>query len=520
MPKIIAFGGLDDEQATGPILNNGLMHIYFARQDDPTSLYYLGGHRFDDAPTYTNSDAKIVPRYRQSKGRNIVEEETLTYGYVKSIQFTLALPNRLISVADKIYQLQQQCKFDMLIYPDDCNSGCDEFFWVFKDAQLGAKNITATPVGYDENEGHITTTRTVASTGQMVEYHGLQETVMYDDDTYDFYGVTVVEETCVGCGCPNKEVHAVGRVAGTDLPIHVFTTDGGANWTVQDGGVGNPLAAIQTVLTTGSLTDIKFYNGRLFITFATAYQTTGATAGGIAYSVDNGLTWTIATDDVGDALNTVGFNQIVSAFGKIWAFGSDGYAYRSCDDGATFEQYSVASDLPADTEWFAADVDSRNNLIFLGGDDGTAYTFDGSTWTNITTEVGADAAADFHEVRVSSPGHILYGTSDGELIETFKYVQGATNAWVHTNLGNDVDAIGPDSLSYRVVVAHATNVALRDAYNDQNMESAYSTSDGNITDFYVPEALLDEGENAFFFVNDDGQVGRYAQCFECLEGGC
>ena len=140
MPVTYFKGGKNDEQSVGPQLDSGKMTMYAVRRDAPLNLIYLGGHRLDEAPTYNTTERKIAPEYRRENGRNVLVERTLTGDKVKSLSFNMQLPNKLLSVSDRLYQQQEKYTFDFLLTPESCEDECDTFFYVGEEMILGARS--------------------------------------------------------------------------------------------------------------------------------------------------------------------------------------------------------------------------------------------------------------------------------------------------------------------------------------------------------------------------------------------
>lgn len=523
MPVTITIGSEREEQAWGDDTNSGRMNIYAVQRGQPLNLIFLGGHRIDDAFTYTTNERVVSPQYIIENGRHIVRNKTLEEQYTTSIEFNLNLPNKFMSVVDRLAQQQNSCTFDLLFFPDSCSDGCDEVFFVGRDAKFGTKQFNSAFVGYGENEGPITSFRQVSITGDLLQYNGMEVLEIFENAIYDWNGIEVVEDQCLDCECPYQRLVVVGSDtdAAPNVPVVALTTDGGANWSVQSTGAGEAFAGLSTAIgdTLFVGTDAKFYNGRLFVTAATAYQA-ASTTGGIVYSLDFGNNWSEALNANTGAVLNVPFHQIIRAFGALYAAGDDGWLWRSCDNGVQWSQFARPAPT-GDFIWYAMDYDTENNILWLGGNNGTdpiVYYFDGSNFVNVTSDINMTATFDVHDIRVAAPGHVIVTLSDGSVYESYNYRIGKTNTWSIFNLGVDVDAAVFDGLSYRSIFAYGTDLAIRDVYGEQNINTEFFKSfDGNVRDMVSTVPLLGEGENAFFGVTDAGEVFRVAQCYLCLE---
>lgn len=504
MPVIYFIGDRTSEQAIGPKTHNGIMQAYAIRRDDPLNMIYLGGHRIEDAPSYNITEGVIVPEYRFLSGRNVVVETQITEDRVKGVSFNLMLPNRVLSVTDRIYQLQSKCDFDLALVPFECGSGCDEYFYVAEAARFGAKQITNAVIGYDDQEAPITTMRTVKTQGQLLSYYGLEVRALTAAPG-PLYAVAVVDEEiqpCQGCDCPYQIMARAGG-DGVAAPFFQSSLDGGNNWIDLD----------TTALPVGSIiTTIAGIGGRGIFGYSDVVDGTG-TLGGVGYVNELGvLVVSPIVDQAGAPYASLGIQSVIEAGGRLYAFGTNGEVLFSCDEGLNWTQLNN----PMTQTVIAADYDKNTGVIYLGGTNGAVWAWDFNAWVDLTPIVNL-GAVDVTDVDVTGNDQLLLGTSTGIVVENFSVRGGG--AWTQTAaFANAVQASAGDRFNYRSIVASGNQIVKRDLNSFQRFE-ALTTLTGNVTAMVAGFPLLDEGENAFWAVTDDGEMVRLSACGLCIESG-
>lgn len=503
MPVVYFKGGVNDEQAKGAKLDNGVMQFYAIRRDDPTKLIFLGGHRVDDAPTYNTSDAKIAPEYVRRNGRNVVVERQLSSDYVKSMEWNMMLPDRLVSVTDFIYQNQNKCKYDLAIIPLSCDDACDKFFWLGDDLRFGSKQMQNTPVGYDDNEAPINMQRVARTAGQLMTYKGLQLS-QFADATQAMYAIKIIEDEngCDGCGCPYQVIVRGGAAPALGYPVLEYTDDGGLTW--------------NTITTTGLdadsiITDIEYINGYLVVSYSDVANATG-TDGGVAYSLGVGPAMTASTMDVASA----GIQGLIIVKGRLYAFGTDGELYESCDNGINFVQMTVPATFTETV--IEAAYDTEQDFLFFACDNASAWMFDGNAFTDLSAEIAPTAATALNAVYVWRSKGVAFGGADGMIYENWSFEGTGTGNWVVGDFGSSVGALVGDGLGYRSLAGVTTSLYIRDLNTLQQWETLI-TQTGNITALDFGNAMVEEGVNFFVGVTDTGETFQVAKCELCL-GDC
>lgn len=493
MPKIFFNGDESDEQSVGPTLNSGVMQLFAMRRTSPLNMISLGGHRIDDAPEYNNTEAIMNMSYRHLNGLNVVEETQLNPEVVKSLNLPLALPNRLVSVTDRIYQEERRSRlFDYVLVPDTCDDNCDEFFWFGNDGRLGIKTITSSILGYDENATPINTTRSLRVTGNLREYHGMVPKTLLDHDGA-LYAVAINEDRCAESACPYQEL----AVGGADTDI-LYTTDGGTNWSTVD------TTAISTDVVSAIITDLAYFNGLLVIAYSDVADGTG-TDGGLAYSAS------YAAAVLGQAAD--GIQKLVNAGNRLYAFGTAGEAFYT-ENGIDWTDVSLTG---VTEDVLDADYDKASNTIFLAVSNGEVYAFDPvlNAATDITSDVGVTVATDVTSVTVEGPRQVAFGGADGNVYENFAYGDGGS--WSTTaNLGGSIAALASAGNAYRVIAGVADDIQRRDLFTRQAWQ-VETTVAGNITAIVRGLPLPNEGVNYFVAVDAGNRVTAFTACDLCIE---
>ncbi|MFC2137424.1 YCF48-related protein, partial [Bacteroidota bacterium] len=178
------------------------------------------------------------------------------------------------------------------------------------------------------------------------------------------------------------------------------TTDGGINWSVQNG---------ETYLFSNTLNDVEFYNDQIGWAVGSS--------GNIMNTTDGGTTWTKQTTD-----HFYNCDQTYSSYflnaDTGWVVGEDGYTFRTLDGGYIWDE-SIAPNsygydlydvffIDADTGWVVG-----NHFNICKTEDG------GVSWTQKYKDLGAGYYYSVHFVDkdtgwVVGTGGLKYTTDGGE----------------------------------------------------------------------------------------------------------
>lgn len=502
MPIVYFVGGEQDEQATGALLDSGTMKMYAARRDNPVDLIFLGGHRVDEAFSYNLTERKILPEYRHLNGRNVLVERTLTGDKVKSLSVNMMLPNKMVSVTDRIYQAQYAgARYDIVFVPSSCDDGCDSYFWLGEDFNMGVRQYNSAIVGYDDNENPITSMRTLAIVGNLKHYYGLENKLLFDHDAA-LNTVVLAGERCESTDCAYQTIF----IAGADADA-LLSTNGGASFSTVT------TTAITTDTPTADISSAVYVNGNYIVGYTDVVGGTG-TDGGVAYSV-GGAAFALSTMSAA----STGVNKVIEAFGKVYAFGTAGEAYYSCDNGVSF---TALTDIDTEDILDAA-YDSRTGLMYLALSSATAFAYDGVTFTDISTQVGGTAATDLTSVTILGEGHVVFGGADGHIYENYT-ADNLSSSYTKIAIAASnvvIGALAGDQYGYRVLAGAGAALRKREALTNQNWQTVSPfAGTGVINQIIAGSPLLDEGVNYFLAVTADGNLVQIATCNLCIGGGC
>ena len=164
--------------------------------------------------------------------------------------------------------------------------------------------------------------------------------------------------------------------------------------------------------------------------FLAAQTATGGAQGKVAYSDDNGATWT--TVNIGGAAAGHGAMDSGALFaldqGHIWLASAEGYIYFSSDGGATWTAQTNA-DLTTE-DFHAVAFADENNGMAVGTNDAVLFTSDGgTTWEEAEATGGGDTLT-----AVAPSGNFWWvGSNAGELW----YMRDEGDTWTQRRFSGD-----------------------------------------------------------------------------------
>jgi len=493
--------GFSEPQAIGADLNSGNMRMFAIRRQRPTELISLGGHPVNDAPTYNLTEGKTVPVYRHINGRNILEEKAISSGIVKSMSQNVMLPNRILSVTNEISRLQDRYTYDVVYVPNSCFENCDQYFWLSRDIRFDPVQIQNAVVGYDENEGAINRQRVMKSTGQLVEYRGLDSRIIGTSTGNIITSVVRFEQGCSSGTCSDKNLIQIGTddLATPTTSIVQYTTDGGVTWTSF------------TTTALGALVgmDAIFYDDKLIIVSTDKPSGAASTTGKIVYSALGGT----LTEATLDTPATGGFYTIDKIGSTLFAFGKQ--VYKSCDAGLTWN--AVTS--PITEIILSSAFDKYNNQIILGTTNGEVWLFNGVIFTELT---GLPATpGNITAIGVVTQNGYIAGDVAGKIYEVYE-LDNIVDAWSVKTLGSTaIRSIVTDDYGYRVLVNVGTSIYERSAFTLQEWTSLTGlATTGSYYSIISGEIFPNEGVNAFFGGTDAGELVQIATCGRCFGSNC
>jgi photosystem II stability/assembly factor-like uncharacterized protein len=205
-------------------------------------------------------------------------------------------------------------------------------------------------------------------------------------------------------------------IAGADSSSYsgnvLRTTDAGSDWAAL---ASDPFAAGKNIQSL-----VSFPISDTVTRFLAAQTAAGGAQGKVAYSDDNGASWT--TVNIGGA--TAGHGAVDSGAlfaldqSHIWLASALGYIYFSSDGGATWTA-QTSGDLTTDSFHAVAFADESSGMA-VGANDAILFTSDGgSTWEEASATGSADAlncvapSGNFWWIGTSG-GDLWYSRDDGE----------------------------------------------------------------------------------------------------------
>lgn len=257
-----------------------------------------------------------------------------------------------------------------------------------------------------DEESMVTVPLSFLQQSILVRLHGVRQTIAGIEDL--LVAAFVDDPQCQNGG-PRVRRGQIGLVAGrSDVAAEAdlyFTEDGGETWTVT---AADPFAVAEDI---GAAVYLPWEPGtnRAIVARST---TDGANAAEIAYSDDDGATWTAV--DVG---STVGqFITTMFALDRyhIWAGTDDGYIYFSSDGGATWTAQEEGVIHAADY----LDIhflDARYGVAVGEANIVAETTNGGRTWTAVT---GPAVGDNLTTVQMVTQNRWFIGTNAGELYST------------------------------------------------------------------------------------------------------
>lgn len=197
-----------------------------------------------------------------------------------------------------------------------------------------------------------------------------------------------VIERCGGvCGAYAKkcDVLVVGCDAGAGVTANVLrSADGGNTWAAT---AADPFAVDEDILS------IRMYQvGTSTVRILAARETDAANPMEVAYSDDNGATWTLVVLGATNG-EFAERDQAIMALDEnnIWVCTDQGNVYKSTDAGATFTAQGSALTASAGGDLNACHFHNANIGISVGDGDLIIYTEDGGTnWTAATATGGGN----------------------------------------------------------------------------------------------------------------------------------
>lgn len=457
------------------------------------SLFELVGFSLA-APEADTQDPVMIRRFVKERGFIVEREHYARKAFHRTFSYELVLPPGVINtVLNDVANSDGICRRDFFLNylcPDDRIHG---HFWRFPEAILDELLETTAPVATTEDEEALTIGTTLHSNKRML-YYALGATERKRvSETLPLYAVAWRFTDCANCPTDTHQNALVGGGNGT-TGIYDSSDDRFAT----NSSVTNSLDPSRII------TDL-YANGDVVIaTYADKIDTSAGTAtnGGILYSMDGGVTTSIASFST-----TAPLYAVTQGGGYYWAAGKGSKIYRSTD----VVNWTEMTNQQASASIHYTDIayDNEAGYLYLAGyngSNGVAHRIDGDIVTDITTDVNAGANA-LYRVAVLETDHVVFGGASGTVRENPTANDGGTYTTVDVaGTTSAIRGIGGDKA--RTIVLAATKAYERSPLTD-NMYKAMTvnpgtTVSGNFTALAVGEGF--KGLNHFLAVTDTAEV--------------
>ena len=387
----------------------GEMSIWVQRNGPNTAPVYMGCHAIGDVDR-PEGDIELVYCQDES-GPNL-------FKVVNSIQGTPA-PSTFTITADLTTEIDElervRCPFTVFVHAS--KRGRKDIFdnfdrsTIYTNVRITSRGRSGLVARDPEDQGRSERTYDVSAESELdvveptITRQTISETQSINDITFcnDFACRTPSDPAMDSCQVGFAVADSSGYAA-----ANVLYTSNGGTWeaTTDPFGIGENPIAIECFPFGRDTTRVIVANG----------STSGAPAE-IAYSDDNGATWTAVNVSAG---NTV-FNGAHALFARnqyhIWAALANGYIYHSDDAGVSWE--AQESGVLAATGWNAIHF-ADDEVGYVGGvDNEIARTIDGGTTWSAITGPAAQAGAAVTVVYTIDRNRAWVGYDDGQLFYTF-----------------------------------------------------------------------------------------------------
>lgn len=246
---------------------------------------------------------------------------------------------------------------------------------------------------------------------------------MDNSDTDDVLAITSCDsEECAGdCG-PTSEVcdtmyASGGTLVGSagNIADVVLTIDGGANWA--DSG-GNPFAASEIVVAIKCVS-VDNNTTRIIVVLGT----TGAGPMKIAYSDDQGATWTSVNVGAVNGQYALGPKALfVKSLYEMWLATTEGYVYFSADGGMTWTEQTSGG---LTTEDLSGVMFVGDYGFAVGDNNAILKSIDGGAIWSLVTGPAGQATDEINTLWVHSQYTVWIGYNDG----TIWYTNNGGTTW-------------------------------------------------------------------------------------------
>lgn len=421
----------------------GEMSLWIQRNGPNTEPKFAGCHAIGDVD-HPEGDVELV-YCPDPSGPNKFKVEASIQGTPGAITFTITT-----DLTDEIDEMERvKCPFTVFVHAS--KRGRKDVFDNF-DRTTIYTNVRVTNRGKSglvartpEDQGRVEQSYDVSAEDELdliqptITRQSISETNAINDITFCNDFACRTEDDIAQDACQEGFAVADAVAYGT---ANVLYTSNGGTWAATTDPFGadeNPLGVE------------CFPFGRDTVRAIVSNGSTSGAPAEVAFSDDNGVTWTVAAVSAG---NTA-FNSRHALFAlnqyNIWAVLANGYIYHSSDAGVTWT--AQESGVITTTPWNAVVFVDEDNGWVVGNANKIARSIDGGTTWSVITGPSAEAAAHAIALEVLDRNRAWVGYSDGTLWYTH---DGGTNWSQRSFPGSGVGEVRDikffnDSLGFMIV---------------------------------------------------------------------
>lgn len=417
-----------------------------------------------------------------------------------SRDYTLGFPYGALNTPALALARGGGCETDFYVTYLCPSNVCYEHFYVMVNAQLDAPIEAEDLITVDDVvQIYETTTMHVVERDLYMHLDGyVINTLGLGEGTGTLEAIHAAAENCPGCdGCIN-DIWVGGNdgAALSETSYLAVSRDRGATFTEVD----------LDTLTGGDtanlvVTSINSDGDYIWITLADDADPAVAASGVLAYSTDNGTSWTVPTSPTVPLFTTFALNDIyyvAGGTGEIWS-SEDGVNWVEVEHTATTETL------------LGSGVDEEEGFAYIVGTNGAAVSFDGLYVVDISAPLAALTVppGDLYDAHVLERNRIQVAGETGFIAES---TDGA-NTWTALTVLSTADIIySLEGTAHRALASYGGDLARRDVLSDMRYTGIDFRGDPTITGDLV-ELTAGEDQNIYFGVFTTGEVIKIFPCW-------
>lgn len=447
------------------------------------------------APEPNTQDPTMVREYNLEGGIVTERERYLRKAFHRSFSLTIGLlAGAIWTPIDKLASHPRTLKrdvFSLYLCPPDSRYG---HFRRFPDAVFSEPIDAVDMITVEDEEVPIERTTELGTPSMFIYWDARGTEVDTEANADPVYGISFINEDCDDDPLGTDHQKGIyGGGDGTAAAVLERTTNRFAATTT----------ATHSISVGDVVTDILMIGDVGVLTFSDVFDHATAATGGVAYTTDAGVTWTIA------ASPTTPMYSVSNGGGRWWITGTDGLVYYS-NTLTTWTQFTTG--LVANDHLLASDYDHGTGRLYIVGHDETnalAYYIVGNTISDISSDVNATTNI-LRDVRVLEGNHVATVGASGTMRENSKASDGGT--WTTVSVaGTTDDLYAVEGDGARTWVAGGSAIYERSPITDPTCQvfkaitlNPGTTIGGNIVGGAT--GLQYNGSNYALFSSDVGEI--------------